>query len=276
MQQQHTLRDGNKIPAIGLGTATMNNTDAETYVSEALTRGYRLIDTAKNYNNEEGVGKAINRNSINREDVFITSKIPGRDQGYDTTITSLKNTLHTMGLDYLDLYLIHWPNPTQNLYVETWRAMIKLQEEGLIKSIGVSNFLPSHIDRLIEETGITPAVNQIELNPYHQQEQHVDYHFNKAILTQAWAPLGNKTDLITNPTITNIAQETGKTNAQIILRWHIQQNLLPIPKTTTTQRLEENLDVFTWELTDQHMRDIALLETGVSGFGLDPATHEEM
>lgn len=274
--QNHTLRDGNQIPAIGLGTANMSNTDAETYVSEALTRGYRLIDTAKNYENEEGVGKAINRNSINREDVFITSKVPGRDQGYESTIASAKGSLQAMGLDYLDLYLIHWPNPSQNLYLDTWRAMIKLQEEGLVKSIGVSNFRPEHLDRLIEETGVTPTVNQVELHPYYQQETQVSYHFDHAILTQCWAPLGRKTNLLTDHAITRIANELGKTNAQVILRWHVQKDLLPIPKTTNAGRMDENLDVFDWELSDEHMRDIALIETGVSGFGFDPLTHEEM
>ncbi len=274
--QDHKMRDGNTIPPIGLGTYGMKDTDAEMLVSEALRLGYRLIDTAKNYENEAGVGRGVLRSGIDRNDIFVTSKVPGRDHGFDAAIASVKGTLDRMGLRYLDMALIHWPNPSQNRYVDTWRGLISLQEEGIVKTIGVSNFLPEHIDRLVEETGVTPAVNQVELTPYFQQQEVQKYNADHAIITQCWSPLGRGTDLLTNPTITAIAEETGKSPAQVILRWEVQKQLLPIPRSTNLGRMEENLQVFDWELTDEQEEKITLLDSGVSGFNFDPRTHEEM
>lgn len=272
---QHTLRDGNPIPALGLGTYPLSNVDAEVTVSEAINRGYRLVDTAVNYENEKGVGKGVRRSGVKREDIFVQSKLPGRDHGAQKVRPSLEGTLERMGLDYLDAYLIHWPNPSQGLYLETWKAMIELQEEGLVKSIGVSNFLPEHIDRLIAETGVTPAINQIELHPYSQKADWVSYNFSKAILTQCWSPLGRKTPLLKDATLAALAQELGKTPAQVVLRWEVQKNLVPLPKSSSTSRLEENLDVFSWELSETQVARIDALEAGV-GRGFDPNTHEEM
>lgn len=274
--QNHTLRDGKTIPPIGFGTANMNDVEAEANVAEALLRGYRLIDTAVNYENEVGVGKAINRSSIDREDIFVTTKVPGRDQGYESTKASLRGSLERMNLDYVDLYLIHWPNPSQGRFVDTWRAMIELQEEGLTKSIGVSNFLPEHIDELVEATGVVPAVNQVECHPLYQQEPQREYNLSQAILTQSWAPLGRKTNLLKMDEVTEIAKTLGKSPAQVVLRWHVQNNLLPIPKSSSASRMDENLDVFEWELSDEQMQTLHLLNSGVSGFGFDPREHEEM
>ncbi|MDO4898264.1 MAG: aldo/keto reductase [Rothia sp. (in: high G+C Gram-positive bacteria)] len=273
--ENHTLRDGNPIPPLGLGTYPMNNIDAEVTVAEAIARGYRLIDTAVNYQNEAGVGKGVLRSGIKRDELFVQSKLPGRDHGYKQAMRSLEGTLERMGLDYLDAYLIHWPNPSQGLYVDTWRALIKMQEEGTVRSIGVSNFLPEHIDRLIEETGVTPAINQIELHPYSQKTDWASYNTNHAIVTQCWSPLGRKTDLLGDATLAGIAEKLGKTPAQVILRWEVQKNYLPIPKSSHVKRLEENLDVFAWELTAEQMAAVDALEAGV-GRGFDPNTHEEM
>lgn len=271
----HTLRDGNEIPQLGLGTYPMTDAQAEVAVSEAIARGYRLIDTAVNYENETGVGRGVLHSGTDRDDIFVQSKLPGRDHGYEGAMRSIEGTLERMGLDYLDAYLIHWPNPSQNLYVDTWRALIKMQEEGTVKSIGVSNFLPEHIDRLIEETGVTPAINQIELHPYSQKKDWAAYNTDNAILTQCWSPLGRKTDLLKDPALAGVAAEVGKSVAQVVLRWEVQNSYLPIPKSSNTERMEANLDVFNWELTDAQMDTITALEAGV-GRGFDPNTHEEM
>lgn len=274
--QHHKMRDGKTIPPLGLGTAGMDDATAEIYVAEALRQGYRLVDTAVNYENEIGVGKGIARSGIDRSEVFVTTKVPGRDHGLAESQDSVRGSLARMGLDYFDLVLIHWPNPSQNKYVDTWRGLIELRNAGLVKSIGVSNFLPEHIDRLIEETGETPAVNQIELNPFYQQEPLQEYNAEHAIITECWAPLGNRTDLLTNSTIAEISHETGKSAAQVILRWEVQKQLLPIPSSTNEKRLAENLAVFTWELSPEHMERLNLLNSGISGFIFDPREHEEM
>lgn len=274
--QNHKMRDGKTIPPIGLGTYGMDDTSAELLVSEAIRRGYRLIDTAKNYENESGVGKGVLRSGVDREEIFVISKIPGRDHGYEEAKASIRGSLERMGLDYLDMVLIHWPNPSQGKFVDTWRGLMAARDEGLVKSIGVSNFLPEHINQLVEETGEYPAANEIELNPYYQQESLHQFNDDHAILTISWAPLGNHTDLLGHSVIAKIAEEVQKTPAQVILRWHVQNQLLPIPRTLKEERLEENFAVFSWELSDQQMKEINLLHTGISGFNFDPATHEEM
>lgn len=273
--QNHTLRDGKSIPPIGLGTYGLKGSEGEVVIGEAIRAGYRLIDTAVRYENEETVGNAVNRSGVDREELFVATKVPGADHGFDAAIESVRGSLERMKLDYLDLVLIHWPNPSQNKYVDTWRGLISARDEGLVKSIGVSNFLPEHLDRLIEETGETPVVNQVELNPYFQQETLRDYNYQKAILTECWAPLGRKTDLLQSQTLADIAKETGKTIAQVILRWEVQNNLLPIPKSSNIDRQRANLEVFDWELSDDHMEQIRMLNTGNSGFGFDPRDHEE-
>ncbi|ORC15559.1 MULTISPECIES: aldo/keto reductase [Rothia] len=273
--QNHILRDGNSIPPLGLGTYPLNDVEAEIAVSEAIVRGYRLIDTAVNYKNEIGVARGVLRSGTPRDEIFVQSKLPGRDHSYEGALRSLEGSLQRMGLDYLDAYLIHWPNPSQGLYVDTWRGLIKAQEEGLVKSIGVSNFLPEHIDRLIEETGVAPAINQIELHPYSQKRDWAAYNLEHAILTQCWSPLGRGTDLLKDAELAAIAAETGKTAGQVILRWEVQKLHVPLPKTGSPDRMEENLAVFDWELTDKQMARLDALEAGL-GRGFDPNTHEEM
>lgn len=273
--QNHTLRDGADIPPLGLGTYPLTNVEAEVAVSEAVARGYRLIDTAVNYGNEVGVGRGVRRCGIDRTEIFVQSKLPGRDHGYDNAFRSLEGTLNRMGLDYLDAYLIHWPNPSRGLYLDTWKALIQMQEQGMVRTIGVSNFLPEHIDRLIEETGVTPSINQIELHPYSQKREWASYNLRNAILTQCWSPLGRKTSLLKDSTLAEIAQSIGRTPAQVILRWQVQNQHVPLPKSIRTRRMEENLAVFNWELTEQQMSTINALDAGI-GRDFDPATHEEM
>lgn len=273
--RHHTLHDGTTIPQIGLGTARLNNATAETVVFEALTTGFRLIDTAANYNNESGIGRAIKDSGLPREEVFITTKLPGRDHGTDSVRTSLEKSLTRLNTDHIDLYLIHWPNPAQGQYINSYRTMLALRDEGLIKSVGVSNFTPHMVDQLITETGTAPTINQVELQPQYQQEPLRAHHHKHNILVQAWAPLGNNPKTLNHPWIHTIAAEQGRTPAQIILRWHVQNDILPIPKTTKTHRMAENLDIFTWELTPQQMQRIKLLHTGLSASGLNPQEHEE-
>ncbi|GAA2118566.1 aldo/keto reductase [Kocuria atrinae] len=273
---RHVLRDDNKIPQLGLGTYPMDDAEAEALIPEALWRGYRLIDTAVNYGNELGVGRGVQASGIKREDIFLTTKLPGRDHGTDSVRRSLEASLKRLGTDYVDLYLIHWPNPSVDRYVETWQTMIELRDQGLVKSTGVSNFLPEHLLRLEKETGEMPVINQVELNPQYQQELLREFHGEHKIVTEAWAPLGRKTDILQHEWIAEIARKQGRTPAQVMLRWHIQSNILPIPKTSDVTRMAENIDVFDWDLSDDQMRRIKMLHTGLSGSGFDPRDHEEM
>ncbi|MCT1367866.1 MULTISPECIES: aldo/keto reductase [Kocuria] len=271
----YTMRDGRNIPAIGYGTYPMSNAEAEDNVAEAIMRGHRLIDTAAQYGNEEGVGRGVANSGVDREDIFVTSKLAGKDHGFDSAVAAVKESLRVMGLEYLDLYLIHWPNPQVNLYVESWKALIAMKEEGLIRSIGTSNFLPEHIDRLGEETSEIPVVNQIELQVRQQQEKLRAYHAQKKIVTQAWSPLGRMKNLEEMPELGDIADTIGVTPAQVVLRWMVQNHIVPIPKTSTPARMEENLNVFDWELSAEQMDTIKLLHTGIGYKDFDPRTHEE-
>ena len=273
---RHVLRDGHEIPQLGLGTYPMDDAEAEALVPEALWRGYRLIDTAVNYGNERGVGQGLRHSGTPRGDLFLTSKIPGRDHGRESVRRSLEETLKRLGTDYLDLYLIHWPNPGVDQYVQTWQAMLEARDEGLIRSVGVSNFLPEHLMRLEAETGEMPVVNQVELHPQYQQEALRAFHQEHRILTEAWSPLGRKTDLLKSDWLAEIARRQGRTPAQVVLRWHVQSGIVPIPKSSHPQRMAENLDVFEWELTDEQMERLRMMHTGISGSGFDPAVHEEM
>ncbi|MDO4919557.1 aldo/keto reductase [Kocuria sp.] len=272
----HVLRDGHEIPQLGFGTYPMDDAEAEALIPEALWRGYRLVDTAVNYGNERGVGRGIRSSGIPRDEVFLASKIPGRDQGRDGVRRSLEGTLERLGTDHLDLYLIHWPNPSADLYVQTWQAMREARDEGLVRSLGVSNFLPEHLLRLEAETGEMPVVNQVELHPQYQQEALRAFHDEHRILTQAWSPLGRKTDLLQSEWLAEIARHQGRTPAQVVLRWHVQSGIVPIPKSSDTGRMAENIDVFGWELTDEQMERLRMMHTGISGSGFDPAVHEEM
>ena len=272
----HVLRDGQRIPQLGFGTYPMDDAEAEALLPEALWRGYRLLDTAVNYGNERGVGQGIRHSGISREDIFLTSKIPGRDHGRESVRRSLEGSLQRLGTDYLDLYLIHWPNPGVDQYVQTWQAMLEARDEGLVRSVGVSNFLPEHLLRLEAETGEMPVVNQVELHPQYQQEALRAFHQEHRILTQAWSPLGRKTDLLQSDWLAEIARRQGRTPAQVVLRWHVQSGIVPIPKSSNPERMAENIDVFEWELTDEQMERLRMMHTGISGSGFDPAVHEEM
>lgn len=271
----HTMRDGHVLPALGYGTYPMEDAEAEANVAEALRRGYRLVDTAAQYGNEVGVGRGLAKSGVPREEVVVTTKLAGRDHGYDATVTACKESLRKLGLDYVDLYLIHWPNPSVNLYTESWQAMLDLQRQGLIRSVGTSNFLPEHIDRLKEETGACPVVNQIEVQVSSQQEPLRKYHRQNRIITEAWSPLGRMKTLQQIPAVGNIADELQVTPAQVVLRWHLQSDIVPIPKTSSAQRMEQNLNVFDWSLDEEQMQQLHLAHTGIAAKGYDPRTHEE-
>jgi 2,5-diketo-D-gluconate reductase A len=267
------LNDGRAIPAIGLGTYPLDDDQAAAAVGTALELGYRLIDSAAAYGNEAGVGRAIARSRVPRNDIFVTTKLPGRDHGFDETLASFERSRARLGLDYLDLYLIHWPLPRIDRYVESWRAMLRLRREGLVRSIGVSNFTAAQIDRLAVETGVVPAVNQIELHPHFTQEAMLDYDRAKGIATQSWRPLG-RGDLLDDGSITAIAAAHRVSPAQAVLRWQVQRGAIPIPKSVRQARQAANLDVFRFELTDSEMAAIA--DRDERRLGGDPDTHEEL
>ncbi|MFC8351023.1 aldo/keto reductase [Streptomyces sp. NPDC057280] len=269
----HTLNDGTRFPAIGLGTWPLDDADAERAVTEALRLGYRLVDTATNYRNEAGVGLGVARSGVPREEVVVTTKLPGRHHGYEETLASFEESRRRLGLDYVDLYLIHWPLPRVDKYVDSWRAMIKLREDGLVRSIGVSNFTSEHIERLEKETGVLPSVNQIELHPHFPQEELRAFHAAKGIVTESWSPLGRRAELQEDPVIAGIAEAHGVTPGQVVLRWHTQLGAVPIPKSSDPGRQRANLDVFGFELDPDQLAAIADREHRRQGG--DPETHEE-
>jgi diketogulonate reductase-like aldo/keto reductase len=269
----HTLNDGTTIPALGLGTWPLDDDGAEQAVLSGLEVGYRLVDTATNYRNETGVGRAVARGGVPREEIVVTTKLPGRHHGYEETLASFEESRRRLGLEYVDLYLIHWPLPRVDKYVDSWRAMIKLREDGLVRSIGVSNFTPEHIDRLERETGVLPSVNQIELHPLFPQEKLRAFHAGKGIVTESWSPLGRGSELLADPALVAVADAHGVTPGQVVLRWHVQLGALPIPKSASPERQRENLDVFGFELTDEEMRAVA--DRAHRRLGGDPERHEE-
>ena len=271
-----TLNDGLKVPAIGFGTYKLNGAAGVQAIVSALDAGYRLLDSAFNYENEGAVGEAIRRSSVPREQIRVTSKLPGRHHSYDQALVTIQESLYRTGLDYFDLYLIHWPNPSKDLYVEAWQALIDAKKWGLIRSIGVSNFLPEHLDRIIKETGVTPCINQVELHPYFSQEEQRAYHKEHGIVTESWSPLGRANNLLEHPVIQKIADVHEKSIPQIILRWHIQLDALPLPKATSPQRQIDNISVFDFKLSDEEMRTISGLSHPEGRFrNQDPATYEE-
>ncbi|HYH33819.1 MAG TPA: aldo/keto reductase [Nocardioides sp.] len=273
----HRLNDGHDLPAIGFGTAGLRGEAAIDAVTAAIENGYRLIDTAVNYENETEVGEALRRSGVPREQLRVTSKIPGRHHGYDDAVRSTHQSLERLGLDFLDLHLIHWPNPSQGRYAEAWRALVDLKQEGLVRSIGVSNFTGEHLRRVIDETGVKPTVNQIELHPYYPQEHMREVNAELGILTESWSPIGKREAPFGEPPVAEAAERHGVTPAQVILRWQVQLGNVPIPKSATPSRQRENLDVFGFELTEAEVAAI----TGLGRpdgrlFGGDPETHEEM
>jgi len=256
-----TLNNGVEMPQVGFGVFQVPNEETTAAVSAALKAGYRSIDTAAIYGNEEGVGKALAQSGFAREELFITSKIWISDMGYEQTLEAFDASLERLGLDYLDLFLIHWPAPEKDLYVETWRALEKLYAEKKIRAIGVSNFQPAHLDKLIAEGTIVPAVNQVELHPALQNREVIAFNAEHGIATEAWSPLAQGA-MLTDETILAIADANKVTAAQVILRWHLQQGRVIIPKSVTESRIIANLDLFGFELTSDELDSIDALDRG--------------
>lgn len=270
-QPSIALNDGNRIPQVGLGVWQTPNDTAVTAVKAALDAGYRHIDTAAIYGNEEGVGEGIRASGVSRGDIFLTTKIWNESQGYDSTLRAADQSLKRLGTDYVDLLLIHWPSPHRKLYPETWKALIQLRKDGKAKSIGVSNFAEQHLERIIADTGVTPVLNQIELHPDFEQRDLRAVHDRLGIATQSWSPLGQG-HLLSDAVIGKIAGKHGRTPAQAIIRWHIQSGLIVIPKSVTPSRIVENFQVFDFELDQQDMQEIAGLDNPKGRIGPDPLT----
>ena len=266
-----TLNDGVEIPQLGLGLWQTGAGEAAEVVAAALETGYRHLDTAVIYGNEEGVGQGIARANVPRDELFVTTKVWNDAQGFDATLRAARQSLARLRLDYVDLYLIHWPAPRRGLYVETWRALIRLREEGLARAIGVSNFEPEHIEQVIAETGVTPAINQIELHPRFQQRALRAFHAERGIVTESWAPLG-RSRFFDDPVIVRLAAKHGRTPAQIVIRWHLDEGLVAIPKTVRRERLRENFDVFGFALDARDRADLATLDRADGRTGPDPMT----
>jgi 2,5-diketo-D-gluconate reductase A len=264
------LGDGNRIPQLGFGVFQVPPEETGEIVLRAFEVGYRSIDTAPAYQNEAGVGEAVTRSGLRREEVFVTTKLRNVDHGHDRALKAFDRSLERLGLEYVDLYLIHWPVPRAGRYVETWEALCELKSDGRARSIGVSNFLPEHLERIIEASRVTPVLNQIELHPRLQQSELRALHSEHRIATEAWSPLG-KGQLLGDETIREIASAHGRTPAQVVLRWHVQLGNVVIPKSVTPERIEENFHVFDFELTEDQMEAIHGLDAG-ERTGPDPAT----
>jgi len=273
---QLTLKDDTGIPAIGLGTYPLRGDEGERAIVDAIHAGYRLIDTAVNYRNEDAVGRALRASGVDRSELIVQTKVPGRHHGYDGTLASFEESRRALGVDVIDVYLIHWPNPSVDRYVDAYRAMIDLRDRGLVRTIGVSNFTEEFLTRLQRETGELPAVNQVELHPYFPQAALRAFHKEHGIVTEAWSPLGKHSPVRSEPAIRDAAAAHGVTPAQVVLRWHVQLGSVPLPKSSTAERQRENLDVFGFELTDDEVTAITALgrEDGRL-FGGDPNHHEE-
>jgi 2,5-diketo-D-gluconate reductase A len=263
------MNNGLEIPQLGFGVFLVPPEETQQAVTEALKAGYRLIDTAQGYKNEEGVGAAIAESDVPRDELFITTKLTNSEQGYDTTLTAFDGSMKKLGIDVLDLFLIHWPLPMFDQYVETWRAFEKLLADGRVRSIGVSNFEIAHLERLLAETDVTPAVNQIELHPQFPQEELRAFHEEHGILTESWGPLGQGKGLLEDPSIVEVAQRKARTPAQVVLRWHLQLGCVVIPKSANPDRIRENIDLFDFELDDADMAEISKVRTG-ERLGGDP------
>ncbi|MFK4089283.1 aldo/keto reductase [Kribbella sp. NPDC020789] len=267
-----TLSNGTAMPRLGLGTWPMNDAEAERVVGQALELGYRLVDTAENYRNETGVGRALRQAS--RDEVFVTSKFNKRWHSVDGVRTAFEASAEKLGVEYVDLLLIHWPNPDQDRYVDAWRGLIALRDAGLVKAIGTSNFKPAHLQRLIEETGVAPEVNQVQLSPVWAKPTERAFHAKHGIVTEGWSPLGKGTDLLDNPVLHEIAKERGRTPGQVVLRWATQQDVVPIPKSADPGRLAENLAVFDFDLTTDELAALSALDgTGKAAADSDRFGH---
>ncbi len=273
MTNQPSIRfhDGRSIPQVGLGVWRTPEDTAAEVVAAALKAGYRHVDTARIYGNEAGVGEGVHRSGVPREEVFLTTKVWNDDQGYDETLRACEGSLGRLGTDYADLYLIHWPAPNQGRYVETWKALVRLKQEGRARSIGVSNFTAEHLERVIGETGVKPVLNQIEIHPNFTQTALREAHVRLGIATQSWSPLG-KGELLGDPVLAEVAAKHGRTPAQIVIRWHLDEGLVVIPKTVTPARMAENLAVFDFSLDADDLARIATLENPEGRMGPDPMT----
>jgi 2,5-diketo-D-gluconate reductase A len=255
-----TLANGVAMPALGFGTSPMDDAEAESAVAAALRAGYRLIDTAENYGNETGVGRGIRSSGIDRDEVFVTTKLNKRWHGEAEVHQAFSNSEKRLGLERIDLLLIHWPNPQQDRFVDAGRGLNQLLDEGKVRAIGVSNFKPHHLDRLLDETGVAPHVNQIQLDPRHSRADERGYDAEHGIVTESWSPIGAGNDLLAEPMIVELARRRSKSAAQIVLRWHVQLGLIPIPKSAKPSRIAENMDVFGFELDEDDMRELAALD----------------
>jgi len=263
------LNNGVEIPQFGFGVFQVPPEETEQAVRDAFDAGYRHIDTAQMYQNEEGVGRALAESGLARDEVFLTTKLNNDNHGHDAALRALDGSLTKLGVDHVDLFLIHWPRPKDGRYVETWRALEKIAAEGKSRSIGVSNFTVEHLERLAAETGTVPAVNQIELHPRFPQDELRRYHADHGIATEAWSPIGQGGDLLQDPTLATLAERYGKSPAQVVLRWHVQLGNIVFPKSSRPERMRENIDVFDFELSDDDMQAVSGLGTGTR-MGPDP------
>ncbi|SHM55562.1 aldo/keto reductase [Actinacidiphila paucisporea] len=266
-----TLNNGVRMPQLGFGVWQVPDDEAASVVATALEAGYRSIDTASLYANEEGTGRALAASGLPREELFVTTKLGNPDQGYDPALRAFDRSLAKLGLDYVDLYLIHWPQPRRDAYTETWRALERIAADGRARAIGVSNFQPAHLRRLAEGSDVVPAVNQIELHPQLAQQELRSLHAQLGIATEAWSPLGQGKGLLDNPVIVGIAARHERTAAQVVLRWHLHLGNVVIPKSVTPSRIRENIDVFDFELSPADLAELAALDDGTR-LGPDPDT----
>jgi 2,5-diketo-D-gluconate reductase A len=270
-QTSLTLASGRSMPQLGLGVFKVPLAETERAVTTALEAGYRSIDTAAMYGNEEGVAAAIAKSDLDRDEIFVTTKLNNDAHGYEEALAAFQVSRKRLGLGYLDLYLIHWPLPAKDRYVDTWRALIALQQDGLIRDIGVSNFQPAHLERLMDETEVTPALNQVELHPYLTQQALQDFDRSRGIATEAWSPLGRGGELLLDPVITSLAEKYGKTPAQLVIGWQLDIGNVVIPKSVTPSRIVENIDVFDFELDAEDVAAIGELNRDAR-LGPDPDT----
>lgn len=268
---QITLNDSHRLPQLGVGTWQIADADAAGVVEAALAIGYRSVDTAAAYDNERGVGEGLRRAGLPRDEVSVATKLWNSEHGRDATLRAFDASLERLGLDHVDLYLIHWPVAARGLYSETWKALVEIQKSGRARSIGVSNFTAEHLTRIIDESGVTPAVNQIELHPRFQQTALRAFHAERGIVTESWSPLG-RGGLLDDPALAAVARKHGRTPAQIVLRWHLDSGLVVIPKSARAERLRENHDVLAFSLDEEDMSAIAALDREDGRTGPDPET----
>ena len=269
------LNDGNRIPQIGFGVWQVPNDEATRAVSEALQAGYRSIDTAQGYDNETGVGEAIAQSGIDRSELFITSKLRTKSMSHDGAIAGIEQSLQALGLDYLDMFLIHWPTPAHDTFVDTWRGFIDAQEDGLVRSIGVANFTVPYLERIIGETGVAPVINQVETHPLYQQHALDDFHRRNKIQLEAYSPLGTGS-VLKNETIGEIARKLGRSPAQVILKWHLLQGHVVIPKSTHVDRIRSNLELFDFTLDPADLSIIAGLDDPNGKTGSKPEEFNDL